>query len=204
MPSGTPVTSFGFAAAIDLNSLSPDAACSPKPYSLPALRPRSREEAEQGRPLPSPAGAVHSRLTRRTEMEIFLDVSPVQAAALQVGLLIVLMLGLKLYVGNRRGKLKVPSGDLSHPEFGRATRIQLNAVEDVPVLMVGIVALAALGMPAWYIHAAGLVLLVSRIGHATGLASSSGFSWGRALGTVRPLLVYLAGAGALLVHAFTP
>lgn len=137
-------------------------------------------------------------------MEIFLDMSPVQAAALQVGLLIVLMLGLKLYVGNRRGKLKVPSGDLSHPEFGRATRIQLNAVEDVPVLMVGIVALAALGMPAWYIHAAGLVLLVSRIGHATGLASSSGFSWGRALGTVGTLLVYLAVAGALLVHAFTP
>jgi uncharacterized protein len=137
-------------------------------------------------------------------MDFFFDMTPAQAAALQVGLLILLMLGLKVYVGNRRGKLKVASGDLSNPEFGRATRIQLNAVEDVPVLMVGLVALAALGMPAWYIHASGLVLLISRIGHAVGLSSSSGFSWGRALGTMGTLLVYLAVAGALLLHAFTP
>jgi hypothetical protein len=33
MPSGTPATSFGFAAAIDLNSLSPDVACSARAIS---------------------------------------------------------------------------------------------------------------------------------------------------------------------------
>ena len=111
-------------------------------------------------------------------MDILLNMSSAQAAALQIGLLILLMLGLKLYVGNRRAKFKVPSGD-THPEFGRATRVQLNAVEDVPVLMIGIAALAALGMSAWYIHLAGFVLLVARIAHAAGLASSSGFSAGR-------------------------
>jgi uncharacterized membrane protein YecN with MAPEG domain len=137
-------------------------------------------------------------------MDFLTSMSPVQAAALQIGLLIVLMLGLKLYVGNRRAKHRVPSGEVTHPEFGRATRVQLNAVEDVPVLMVGIGALATLGMPAWYIHMTGLVLLVSRIVHAFGLASSSGMSAGRIVGTVGTLLVYLAVAGALLIHAFTP
>jgi uncharacterized membrane protein YecN with MAPEG domain len=137
-------------------------------------------------------------------MDILLNMNPVQAAALQVGLLIVLMLGLKLYVGNRRARFKVPSGDVTHAEFSRATRVQLNAVEDVPVLMIGIAALAALGMPAWYIHLAGFVLLVSRIAHAVGLAGSSGYSTGRVVGTVGTLLVYLAVAGALIVHAFTP
>jgi uncharacterized membrane protein YecN with MAPEG domain len=137
-------------------------------------------------------------------MDFLTSMSPVQAAALQIGLLIVLMLGLKLYVGNRRAKHRVPSGEVTHPEFGRATRVQLNAVEDVPVLMVGIGALAMLGMPAWYIHMTGLVLLVSRIVHAFGLASSSGMSAGRIVGTVGTLLVYLAVAGALLIHAFTP
>lgn len=136
-------------------------------------------------------------------MDIFLDMTSVQAAALQTGLLILLMLGLKLYVGARRAKFRVLSGD-THPEFSRATRVQLNAVEDVPVLMVGIVALAALGMPAWYIHVAGLVLLVARLAHAFGLSGSSGFSLGRFLGTLGTLLVYVAVAGALLVHAFTP
>lgn len=136
-------------------------------------------------------------------MDFLTAMSPVQAAALNIGLLIILMLGLKFYVAGRRGKLKLASGE-TNPEFDRAMRVQMNAVEDVPALMVGIGALAMLGMPAWYIHMAGLVLLVSRILHATGLASSSGFSIGRAAGTMGTLLVYLAVAGALLVHAFTP
>jgi uncharacterized protein len=137
-------------------------------------------------------------------MDILTTMSSAQAAALQIGLLIVLMLALKLYVGGRRRALKVPSGDTSNPDFGRASRVQLNAVEDVPVLMVGIGALALLGMPAWYIHAVGFVLLVSRIAHAIGLAGSGGFSLGRFLGTLGTLLTYLAIAGPLLVHAFTP
>ena len=137
-------------------------------------------------------------------MDIFLNMTSAQAAALQVGLLIVLMLGLKLYVGNRRAKLKVPSGDVTNAEFGRATRVQLHAVEDVPVLMIGIAALAALGMSAWYIHLVGFVLLVSRTAHAVGLAGSSGFSIGRLIGTFGTLLVYLGVAGPLIFHAFTP
>lgn len=137
-------------------------------------------------------------------MDIFWNMTPAQAAAFDIGLLIFLMLGLKLYVGNRRAKHKVPSGDVTHPEFGRATRIQLNAVEDVPVLAVGIAGLAMLGMPPWYIHMAGWVLVLSRVLHAFGLASSSGYSFGRLAGTLGTLLVYLAVAGALLVHAFGP
>lgn len=136
-------------------------------------------------------------------MDILTNMTSAQAAALNIGLLIVLMLGLKVFVGNRRGALKIPSGETT-PEFSRYTRVQLNAVEDVPVLMAGIIALAMLGMPAWYIHAAGLGLLVSRVFHATGLASSGGFSFGRLVGTLGTMLVYLAVAGALLFHAFTP
>jgi uncharacterized membrane protein YecN with MAPEG domain len=136
-------------------------------------------------------------------MDFLTGMSPVHAAALNIGLLIILMLGLKLYVGMRRDALKLPSG-ATNAEFDRAVRVQLNAVEDVPALMVGIGALAMLGMPAWYIHMVGLVLLLSRILHATGLASSSGSSIGRAAGTMGTMLVYLAVAGALLVHAFTP
>lgn len=135
-------------------------------------------------------------------MDFLTAMSPVQAAAMNIGLLILLMLGLKLYVGARRGQLKLPSGE-TNPEFNRATRVQLNAVEDVPVLMVGIAGLAMLGMPAWYIHMCGLVLLVSRVLHAFGLAGSGGFSLGRAVGTMGTMLAYLAIPGPLLVHAFS-
>lgn len=136
-------------------------------------------------------------------MDFLTGMSPVQAAALNVGLLIILMLGLKMYVGGQRGKLKLASGQ-TNDEFNRAQRVQMNAVEDVPPLMAGLVALGVLGMPAWYVHMAGLVLVVSRVLHAVGLAGSSGFSLGRAVGTMGTMLVYLAIAGALVVHAFTP
>jgi uncharacterized protein len=141
---------------------------------------------------------------REDGLDIFWNMAPAQAAAFDIGLLIVFMLALKLYVGNRRAVHKVPSGDVTHVEFSRATRVQLNAVEDVPVLMVGIAGLAMLDMPAWYIHMAGWALLISRIAHAFGLASSNGQSIGRVAGTLGTLLVYLAIAGALLVHAFGP
>lgn len=130
-----------------------------------------------------------------------MNLTAVQAAAFWTGLLVLLMLGLKMYVGGERRKHKVPSGDLTHPEFGRATRIQLNAVEDVPPLMVGILALALLNLPAWYIHACGGVLFVSRVLHAWGLSTSSGFSPGRLIGTLGSVLVAIFIAGALIVHA---
>lgn len=136
-------------------------------------------------------------------MDIFFSMNPVQAAALHVGLLVVVMLALKLYVGMQRGRLQIPSGETT-PEFSRVTRVQLNAVEDVPALMAGILGLALLGMPVWYIHAVGLALVVSRVLHAIGLASSSGFSLGRIVGAVGTMIVYFAVAGALLVHAFGP
>lgn len=134
-------------------------------------------------------------------MDFLTAMSPVQAAAMNIGLLILMMLGLKIYVGGVRGRLKVPPGETT-PEFGRATRVQLNAVEDVPVLMAGIGALAMLGMPAWYIHMCGLVLLVARLLHAFGLARSGGATFGRFAGTIGTLLTFIAIAGALLVHAF--
>lgn len=137
-------------------------------------------------------------------MDMFAAMSPIHAAALHAGLLTFVLFGLKVYVARQRGKLRVPSGDVSNVEFGRASRVQMNAVEDVPILVAGLFGLALLGMPAWYIHMCGGVLVVSRLAHAFGLAGSAGFSLGRMIGTLGVALVYLAVGGALLVHAFTP
>lgn len=134
-------------------------------------------------------------------MDFFLNMTPAQAAALSIGLLTILMMALKMYVGNRRGAHKVASGD-SHPEFNRAVRVQMNAVEDVPVLMAGIIGLALLSAPAWYIHMAGLILLVGRILHAVGLAGSSGFSFGRLAGTLLTMVAYLVIGGGLIYRVF--
>lgn len=135
-------------------------------------------------------------------MDLFTQMSALQAAGLYTALLILLLLGLKLFVGAKRGKLKVVPGDQSDPEFARALRVQHNAVEDVPALLVALVLSALLAAPVWLIHTAGAILLFSRVGHAVGLAGSSGFSLGRALGTLGTLLVYLTLVVTLLQRAF--
>jgi uncharacterized membrane protein YecN with MAPEG domain len=135
-------------------------------------------------------------------MNLLTDMTPAHAAALQIGMLLILLLVLKIYVGTRRTAHKIAPGDTSNPDFARALRVQHNAVEDVPALMVGLAVLAMIGMPSWYIHLAGGVLLVGRILHAVGLARSGGRSFGRFAGTIATLVAFLMIGGALIRHAF--
>jgi uncharacterized protein len=135
-------------------------------------------------------------------MTLFTGMSPLAAAALHIGLLIFVMFGLKSYVGAQRYKHQVAPGEAPTSDFARAMRVQMNAVEDVPVLMVGLLSLALLGMPAWYVHLTGGALVISRVLHAVGLGSSGGRTFGRSAGTIGTAAVYLAIGGALLVHAF--
>ncbi len=135
-------------------------------------------------------------------MDAFTNMPALQAAALYIGLTTLLMMGLKMFVGASRGKLKVVPGDTSNPDFARKQRVQQNAVEDVPPLLIGILVLALLGVPAWLVHTAGILLFLSRLAHAVGLANSSGFSAGRMLGTIGTLLVYLTCGFGLIIHVF--
>ncbi len=137
-------------------------------------------------------------------MDFLTGMSSLQAASLYIGLITLLMMALKLYVGGQRGKLKVPAGDVSKPDFARAGRVQMNAVEDVPVLVLGLLTAALLGIPALYIHIIGLVLLISRVLHAMGLASKDGRTFGRVAGTIGTMIVFVTLGLMLIVHAFFP
>ena len=125
-----------------------------------------------------------------------------QAAALWVGLHILLMWYLKLRVGATRGKTKVNFGDGDNEQMQRSLRVQGNAVEDVPVTLIGLVMLAFVSAPLWLIHAGGGVLLVSRILHAFGLGKSSGLSFGCLVGTLGSIIVMLAVAIACIYFSF--
>lgn len=124
--------------------------------------------------------------------------SSIAAAVLYVGLFALLMLVLKLNVGRVRSAEKVLFGDGGNEPLQRAIRAQGNAVEDVPIVVLGIFALAMLSAPVWMIHALGGTFFVGRVLHAMGIAGSTGFSFGRAAGTVLSLIAHLATAGACL------
>lgn len=126
-----------------------------------------------------------------------------EAATLYTGLLILLFLGLKINVGRARAGAKVSVGDGGDESLTRAMRTQANAVEDVPVSLIGLFALAGLSAPVLLIHGLGGALVVARLAHAFGLGTSSRLNFGRGFGTAVTSLVMLVTAGACVWFAVT-
>ena len=112
-----------------------------------------------------------------------------QTAVLYTGLFILLFIVLKGLVGRVRMSEKIMFGDGANERLQRAQRTQGNAVEDVPVTLIGLLGLGALAAPVWLIHALGALFLLGRVLHAVGLSGSSGGSPGRMWGTLLTLLV---------------
>jgi hypothetical protein len=127
----------------------------------------------------------------------------IAAATLYAGLFGLLMILLKGNVGRVRTSEKVGFGDGNNEALQRAIRVQGNAVEDVPVVLVGLLALGLMNAPVLLIHGLGATFLVARVLHAIGLGGSSGGSPGRMFGTLLTLIVMLATAGACIWFALT-
>jgi len=126
-----------------------------------------------------------------------------EAAALYVGLFVLLFLALKVNAGRVRASTKVNFGEGDNEDMIRAMRVQGNAVEDTPVTLLGIMALAALAAPIMLIHILGAGFLISRILHALGLGGAKGLGMGRLIGTMGTLIIMLVTAGSCIWFALT-
>ena len=76
----------------------------------------------------------------------------IEAAILYAGLFIILFILLKVNVGRVRSAEKIIFGDGANERLQRAQRVQGNAVEDVPVTLIGIVGLGVLSAPVQAVH----------------------------------------------------
>jgi uncharacterized protein len=121
-----------------------------------------------------------------------------EAAALYVGLNIFVLIGLILLVVKQRRAHKVVIGDGGHPSLMRAIRAHANAVEVMPMALLGLIALANAGVSVWVIHVIGIMLTLGRILHGYGLSNNEGTSFGRMAGMLLSLLA-LIGAGITCV-----
>lgn len=127
---------------------------------------------------------------------------PIQAAGLWIGLHVLLMFFLKGRVGATRARTKVNFGDGDNELMQRMMRVQGNAVEDVPIGVIGIGALGLMAAPVLLIHGLGALLFGSRILHMIGLGGSSGTSFGRLAGTIGSVLALIVTGGACIWFAF--
>jgi uncharacterized membrane protein YecN with MAPEG domain len=123
------------------------------------------------------------------------------AAALWVGLHLVLLLVLSLLVVRQRRAYGVVLGDADIPALTQAVRAFGNATEYVPAGLIAIAVLAMVGASPMVVHLTGLVLLVGRVSHAIGLSRSGGASILRSAGVILTWLAYILGGVALIFYA---
>jgi uncharacterized membrane protein YecN with MAPEG domain len=123
------------------------------------------------------------------------------AAALWVGLHLVLLLVLSVLVVRQRRSHGVALGDAAIPQLTQAIRAFGNATEYVPAGLIAIAVLAMVGASPVIVHATGLTLLAGRLAHAIGLSRSGGASLPRAAGIILTWLAYIVAAVALVFYA---
>jgi uncharacterized protein len=128
--------------------------------------------------------------------------STVHAVALYVGLNIIILLALILLVIGQRRAHKVALGDGGHQSLKLAIRAHANAVEVMPLALIGLVALANVGAAAVTVHILGLALTIGRALHAYGLSNDEGTSFGRMAGMALSLLALIGTAIMCVVSAF--
>jgi uncharacterized protein len=122
-----------------------------------------------------------------------------EAAAFYVGLNILILIALIFLVVAQRRKHKVVIGDGGHKSLILAIRAHANAVEVMPMALVGLIALAGAGSSAIIIHILGVMLTLGRGHHAYGLSNNEGTSFGRMAGMLLSLLALIgAGVGCVL------
>lgn len=115
---------------------------------------------------------------------------------LALALLLVLLLATR--VSWLRTLRKVPLGDGGLPELAKAIRAHANAVEYLPLGLLGLAVLEWDQLAPATLHLLGTGLLAGRVLHAWGLSRHRGPSFGRAVGTLLTWLVMLAMALLLL------
>lgn len=116
--------------------------------------------------------------------------------ALYAGLLGLLYIVLGGFVVAQRRRARVGIGTGSDSALERAVRVHGNFGENAPLFLLLLLVAELSGGAGWLLHALGTAFVLARIGHAFGLARSSGTSAGRFLGT-------LVTWGAIVVLAVT-
>jgi uncharacterized membrane protein YecN with MAPEG domain len=108
---------------------------------------------------------------------------------LYAGLCGLLLVVLYVGVSQRRLATKIGMGAGGDAVLEQRIRAHGNFVESVPIALVLLYLLEQTGVDPIYIHAFGIALVLSRVGHARGISTNAGRSAGRFYGSIGTLLV---------------
>jgi uncharacterized protein len=121
---------------------------------------------------------------------------------LYAALLGLLLIALSATVVLARRRFRVRIGDGNEEGMRQAMRVQANFTEYVPLAVVLLIVAEITGLPIMAVHAAGIVLVASRLIHAWGLSHSPGLTFGRFYGTAGTWIV-ITGLSLWILFATT-
>lgn len=98
--------------------------------------------------------------------------TPITAAAIYIGLNILILFYLALRVVGRRRSAQVSLGTGGDSELEQRVRAHGNAAEYIPVTMLGLFVLASMDTQLWLIHAIGATFTLGRVLHGIGLSGN--------------------------------
>lgn len=125
--------------------------------------------------------------------------SGIEAWAIYAALNALLMFGLALNVGLRRGAQKqLQPGDMGDALLTRAIRAHANFAEYAPLVLLLVLAMALLGAPAGWVHALGGGFTAGRVCHAFGMMGDKHPNAVRFVGNLLTGMALLVGATACL------
>ena len=124
-----------------------------------------------------------------------------QIVALYVALNLILAPVLMYRVGQIRIGKDIHMGDGGNALLNSRIRAHGNFIENAPLALIGLIALAMLGAHPIALHVFGAVFFIGRILHAMGM--SGAFGQGRLIGTLSAILTHLGQAGFILFLVFT-
>lgn len=126
-----------------------------------------------------------------------------QIIALYTALNMLLACVLMLRVGTQRLGKKVSLGDGGDAHLLARIRAHGNFIENAPLALIGLFALAMMGAPSLVLHIFGAGFLIGRLLHAQGMDTKNALGKGRQIGSVLTLLTFIGQALFLLYLIFT-
>ncbi len=123
----------------------------------------------------------------------------IEAAAIYVGLNMLLLIYLAFRVVSRRQSAEVSIGTGGDAVLELRTRVHGNATEYVPAMLIGLVLAALMNAPVWVIHGLGVAFTLGRLMHAFGLGGT--IMAARAGGTLLTWISIVVTALALIHYA---
>jgi hypothetical protein len=124
---------------------------------------------------------------------------PIQIWAVYAALNALLMFGLALNVGLRRGAQKqLQPGDTGDAMLTRAIRAHANFAEYAPLVLLLLLGIALRDGPALWLHAVGAGFTIGRVFHVFGMMMDKHPNAVRFIGNLTTGLALLLGAAACL------